>query len=141
MKKKIFRKIPIDSPIEIKGHIFPNLQAIRMAAGKYARISDSLFGPRSVFDIEPKVKTNGLYVMQMYEPYPCFDSEDYANEDRDYCNYFFSTTPFTHQQIEQLAHVKPEMNGRIINERTPEWAFPAVYYSGEGNIMILATIE
>jgi len=112
-----------------------------MAVGKFARIADSLYWPRNVFDVEPKGETHGLYVLQMYDPYPCFDSDDYANEDRDYCNYFFSTTPFTHQQIEQLANIKCEMNSRIINESTPEWAFPAVYYSGEGNKMILATIE
>lgn len=141
MRKKIFREIHIDSPVEIKGCIFSGLQAIRGAVGKFARISDSLFGSRNVFEVEPKGDSHGMYVLQMYEPYPCFDSEDYADEDRDYCNLFFSDQPFTEQQIEQLAHVEPEMDFRIINERTPEWAFPAVYYRGDGDIMLVASLE
>lgn len=141
MAKKIFKEVSIGNSVEIMGHVFPNLKAIRMAVGKYARIADPLFGKRTIFDGTPKECPDGLYVLQMYEPYPCFDSDDYANEDRDYCNYFFSDKPFTEQQIEQLAHIKPEMNSRIINERTPEWAFPSVYYQGDGNTMMVATIE
>jgi len=141
MAIKVFKEVSVETPVVIMGHVFPNLRAIRMAVGKYARVADPLFGRRNIFDGEPKDCPDGLYVLQLYDPYPCFDSEDYANEDRDYCNYFFSDKPFTNQQIEQLAHVKSEMNSRIINEQTPEWAFPAVYYSGDGSKMIIATLE
>lgn len=141
MARRIFKEVSVECPVEVMGCVFPNLKAIRMAVGKYARIGDPLFGKRSVFDGTPKDCPDGIYVLQMYEPYPCFDSDDFANEDRDYCNYFFSNKPFTAQQIEQLAHIKPNINSRIVNERTPEWAFPAVYYQGDGNIMIVATLE
>lgn len=141
MTRLIFKEVSIETPVEIMGHVFPNLKAVKMAVGKFARISNSLFGKRTIFDGTPKDCPDELYVLQMYEPYPCFDSEDYANENRDYCNYFFSDKPFTNQQIEALAHIKAEMNSRIINAQTPEWAFPAVYYRGDGNIMIVATLE
>lgn len=141
MTKRVFKEVSVETPIEIMGHVFPNIKAIRMAVGKYARIADPLFGKRTIFDGTPKECPEGLYVLQMYEPYPCFDSDDYANEDRDYCNYFFSDRPFTNQQIEALAQIKAEMNSRIINDQTPEWAFPAIYYRGDGNIMIVATLE
>lgn len=141
MKRKVFEIIPVDTPVKIMGHVFPNLKAIRMSVGKYARITESFFGERTIFDGTPKDCPAGIYVLQMYEPYPCFDSDDYANEDRDYCNYFFSDKPFTNQQIEALANISPEMNSRIINERTPEWAFPAIYYRGEGNQMIVGNLE
>lgn len=137
----MFKEVSIWNPVEVMGHVFPNLKAIRMAVGKYARIADPLFGKRTIFDGTPKECPDGLYVLQVYEPYPCFDSDDYANEDRDYCNYFFSDKPFTEQQIEELAHIKAEMNSRIINDRTPEWAFPSVYYEGDGNTMMIATLE
>ena len=127
MTKRVFKEVSVETPIEIMGHVFPNIKAIRMAVGKYARIADPLFGKRTIFDGTPKECPEGLYVLQMYEPYPCFDSDDYANEDRDYCNYFFSDRPFTNQQIEALAQIKAEMNSRIINDQTPEWAFPAIY--------------
>lgn len=137
----MFKEVFIWNPVEVMGHVFPNLKAVRMAVGKYARIADPLFGKRTIFDGTPKECPDGLYVLQVYEPYPCFDSDDYANEDRDYCNFFFSDKPFTEQQIEELAHIKTEMNSRIINDRTPEWAFPSVYYKGEGNTMMIATLE
>lgn len=141
MLKKCFNEVSTDCPVEIMGHVFEDLAAIICAVGKSARILEPLYHKRDVFDSVAEGCPDGMYVLKLYNPYPCFDSDDYVSEDRDYCNFFFSDVPFTDDMIDELARVRPGMNSCIVNERMPEWAFPAVYYSGTGKHMLLATLE
>lgn len=134
MGKIWIREVSKASEVEILGHIFNGLDDITKAVESYCRIG------REPWDIEPKSPVDGIHVLCVYQPYPCFDAYDYANEDRDYCNYFFSTKPFTRQQIMQLNKLPGKCNARIVDENLPEWAVPAVYYGGEGDKMILATL-
>lgn len=134
MAKIEIREVSKTSKVEILGHIFNGLNDIKMAVGSYCRI-----GWES-WHTEPKSPVAGIHVVCVYEPYPCFDSEDYANEDRDFSNYFFSTEPFTKRQIEQLSKLPGRCNAQMVNEAMPEWAVPAVYYRGDGDTMTVATL-
>lgn len=128
------REVSKTSKVEILGHVFNGLSDIKRAVEAYCRVD------RQPWETEPKSPVEGIHVVCIYEPYPCFDSEDYANEDRDFSNYFFSTKLFTKQQIERLAKLPGRCNAKMVNENMPEWAVPAVYYRGEGDKMIVATL-
>ena len=134
MEKIWIREVSKTSKIEILGHVFNGLNDIKRAVESYCRVG------HTPWDLEPKSPVEGVHVVCVYEPYPCFDSEDYANEDRDFSNYFFSTKPFTKQQIKRLAGLPRRYNARIVNDNMPEWATPAVYYRGEGDKIIAATL-
>lgn len=134
MSKILIREVGKSSKIEILGHEFKGLNEIKRAVESFCRIGSQ------PWDTEPKSKIGGIHVICIYEPYPCFDSEDYANENRDFSNYFFSTEPFTKQQIERLAKLPGRCNAQMVNESMPEWALPAVYYRGEGDKLIMATV-
>lgn len=134
MEQICIREVSKDSKIEICGHVFNGLAEIRNAVEAYSRI-----GKDDSWTTEPKKPVEGVHVICVYEPYPCFDSYDYASEDRDYRNYFFSTEPFTMEQIERLSKLPGNFNAQIVNETMPEWALPAVYYGGESKKIIVAT--
>lgn len=131
MDKIWIHEVSITSEVEILGHVLNGLTDIKGAVEAYCRVG------REAWSIEPKSPMEGIHVVCVYEPYPCFDSEDYANEDRDFSNYFFSAEPFTKQQIERLADLPRKCNARMLDDCMPEWATPAVYYRGEGDTMII----
>ena len=134
MAKIWIREVSKTSEVEILGHVFNGLTDIKRAVESYCRIGRESWGT------EPKYPAAGIHVVCVYEPYPCFDSEDNANEDRDFSNYFFSTEPFTKRQIEQLSKLPVRCNAQMVNETMPEWAIPAVYYRGDGDTMTIATL-
>lgn len=140
MKKMLIREIPVNARVEILGHTFSGLIEIKQAVATYARVMNSTFG-RHVFTVEPRKPVPGLHVLNLFEPYPCFDSDDYASEDRDYCNFFFSRKPFEKADIERLSRIKKGFNNCLVNDNTPLEALPAVYYKGDGPVMLLAVEE
>ena len=135
MKRIYIQEVGKNSKVEILGHFFNGLVDIKKAVETYCRID------RDSWNTVPQSPVNGIHVICVYEPYPCFDSEDYANEDRDYSNYFFSIKPFTKQQIDRLSKLSGRCNAQIVCDTMPEWAVPAVYYSGNGDKMVLATLS
>jgi len=83
---------------------------------------------------KPVVRIPGLHVLEIYQRFPCFDSYDYAYEDRYYRAFFFSAKPFTKEEITHLACMKQVFYPQSI----AEWALPAVFHSGESEKMIIA---
>ncbi len=77
------RVVSKTSKLEILGHVFNGLSNMKKAVKSYCRIG------QDSWKTEPKSPIEGVHVICIYEPYPCFNSEDYANEDRDYSSYFF----------------------------------------------------
>jgi len=132
-------EVNIDSPIVIMGHTFNGLAGINRAVGAYSRIITSFYGKRYVSYRDPEEPVPGIHILKLYEGYPCFDEDDYADEKREYVNFFFSGKPFTQEEIERLASLPSMSNCRLVTEGTPTDALPAVYYSGNGNKMIVAT--
>lgn len=134
MAKIWIREVSKTSEVEILGHVFNGLTDIKRAVESYCRIGRESWGT------EPKYPAAWIHVVCVYEPYPCFDSKDYANEDRDFSNYFFSAEPFTKRQIEQLSKLPGRCNAQMVNETMPEWTILAIYYRGDGDTMTIATL-
>ncbi|MCH5319355.1 MAG: hypothetical protein J1E38_06560 [Paramuribaculum sp.] len=129
-----------DAKIEILGHTFDGLQDIESAVEITARVRPDFFGDRrierNVIGIDPE----GIHVLDLYMPYPCFDSSDFLYENRKYHNYFFSKEPFTDKDIERIAGAPMKMNYCLVHEEMDENLLPAVYFCGDSYCkLIVAT--
>ena len=87
--------------------------------------------PLSLWIFFNELLFNGLYDIKKAV-------ETYCRIDRDS---FFSTKPFTKQQIDKLSKLPGRCNAQIVCDSMPEWAAPAVYYSGDGDKMVVATLS
>lgn len=139
MESNVLEKVAIDCHVEVMGHVFKNLKEIQWAVGKRARLDNTL-GGRHIYEYEPKDIDcpEGMFVLDMFEPFPKFDYSDYMYDHREFHNYFFSERPFTDEIIEEIAAFRCLVNYRIVNEYTPVWALPAIYYSEDEKTMIVA---
>lgn len=86
-------------------------------------------------------KNEKLHVANVYEPYPCFDAEDYASETRDYDNLFISDSPFTEVDCLEIEKFPHAYNYRYIVESLPAKYLPAVYRDGDSRFMFVATTK
>lgn len=137
MGNNFLEKKATGCPIKVMGHLFKNLNEIQRAVGKRARLGSKL-GGRFIYEPKEIDCPTGMYVLDMFEPFPKFDYSDYMYDDREFHNYFFSDNPFTDDAIEEIAKFRSKVNYRIINEFTPDWALPAIYYSDDEGTMIIA---
>lgn len=147
MRKPVIVKASISDTVEILGQKVEGYKAIRKAV-EYSTSPGSTMidgrGKEVVFDkpyissCNPVLRIPGLHILEVYQLYPCFDSSDYAYEDRFFRNFFFSERPFTHEQINRIAFMKRVGNLEFIRDEMPEWAFPCAYYKGEGDEIIYA---
>ena len=73
-----------------------------------------------------------------YEAYPCFDDDDYANEDRDYNNYCFCKKDSAKWQ--EISELRPQdVNFCLIGEHTPKEVLPLVYRDGDNSKLLFAS--
>lgn len=131
MEKIRIQEVLKTSPVEILGHVFNGLSEIEQAVEAYCRIEGE------PWKVVPETVIDGIHVICIYEPYPCFDFEDFGSEDRAYSNYFFSTAPFTNIKIKRFSKLPAKFNAQIVKDTMPEWAAPAVYYNGDGCSMVV----
>lgn len=75
-----------------------------------------------------------IYAAKAAYRYPCFDAEDYANEDRYYQYYILRDNPIS---AEEFADFKKRTEQ--LDEKTPPDLLPMAYYVGEGAYMLVAT--
>ena len=83
--------------------------------------------------------------LQGHNIYPCFDSYDYADENRYYQTFYLTDSILKVRCIcdedEQRSFVKEELYPIINPEYNPEWIherhLPFIYYRGEGHILFL----
>lgn len=133
----VLEKSVYDS-MEIMGHVFVCLHEIERAVEVDCRIRKSLSGSRDIQRRNDARPIAGIHVARLYEPYPCFDSSDYAEETRYYSNYFFSDKPFTDDCLNRLAEIKNKGNYRLVSEETPECAAPAIYRNADSENVTVA---
>ena len=133
------QKLPKDSTVEILGHIFYGIEDIDKAVEVSARVSCSI-GDRYIQREPAEKPVEGLHVLKLYEPYPCFDSSDYLYENRRYCNYFFSDKPFTDDDINRLASLPAQMNYCMVTPDLNSSVLPAVYFGGSSYNPILVAV-
>lgn len=136
--------IPINEPVCILGHTFENLQAVRKEVEVSSTIGHAdkrgkrldIWDKPYISSRTPAAPVPGVHVLEIYERYPCFDSSDYACEDRYFTNYFFSTEPFTNPMVTQLALLRYHGDSHPDAADIPDGLIH-LYYKGEGDVMEL----
>ncbi len=131
----IIRSVSIMDDIEILGHVFHGLKDIQeyVEMSLYKSYSRGQATPR-----ELKAYCS-VHVGEMWMPYPCFDAEDYANENRTYQNFVLRQRPITQDDMKTLSELPSKGNECRISESMPAEVLPLLYYVGEGDTMLLAT--
>ena len=79
-----------------------------------------------------------IHVGELWVPYPCFDSDDYANENRTYQNFVFRERPITQDDMKRLSELPSNSNECRISEDIPAEMLPLAYYVGDGSTMMVA---
>lgn len=79
---------------------------------------------------------NGVYVGKDTELYPCFDSEDYASEDRYFWNIVFaSSKEELNIKLAELKSISPQTNYNKFSETLA----PMIYWGGDNIYDVIAT--
>ena len=134
-REAVIQKVSNKDDIEILGHIFHGLKDIQehVEMSLYKSYSHGQANER-----EPKAGCN-VHVGEMWMPYPCFDAEDFANEDRTYQNYVLREQPITQDDMKALSELPSKGNECRISECMPAEVLPIVFYVGDGDTMLVAT--
>ena len=75
---------------------------------------------------------DGVFVSANTQDYPCFDSCDYASENRSYWNFFFAKDPEELQRKSTLVKNTPkEANNERLTARLVEQVGPVIYWEGD----------
>lgn len=131
------QKVSIKDDIEILGHVFHGLKDIKehVEMSLYRDYSRGQANTR-----EPKT-TCEVHVGEMWMPYPCFDAEDFANEDRTFQNFIFRKRAITQNDMKALSELPSHSNECRISDSMPAEMLPMVYYVGDGNSMLVCHTE
>lgn len=130
-----------NEPIELMGHRFLGLGDI------VDSVTCNLWMPKEKTctdkDIcavnSPKKGVEGLEILKIYKKYPCFDSYDSFNENRYYQNFVFSRKKFMAEKVNRIIQLPTGCNDNLCTESIPGDLLPIIYYSGEGEVLIVAS--
>ena len=113
-------RLPMECTISIGGVAFDGIDSIRA----YMRNQTDSSQP---------------YIVDKCKLFPCFDSEDYANENRFYRNYFFfRSKQEADEKAPKIANLQSSGNCCLANDSLPADMRPMVYYMDESTTMLLA---
>jgi hypothetical protein len=124
----------INDQVTILGHTFNGLSDIfkhRTVVGR--RYTDN-------FHHMPNSEYEGIHIAEIYDEYPKFDEFD-CDDDRTYQNYIFRPAPITEDDMKDAFETFHGFNFCMVHENIPEEMLPILYYSGDGNYMLLATAK
>lgn len=131
--------MPKNSQICIEGCWFDGLEDIEAQAEMNGNPSHTFF--RWNARKEYKHNPMGLHIGNIWEGYPVFDSYDSA-DDRSYNNYMFSHQPFTENLMELYCQkIKVYSNACMVHEDIPLSLLPIIYYNGDSNWVLLASMK
>ena len=123
------RDVSINDKIKIEGFDYP-FRGLKEIQDSYECSYNRLF---KHVDLNCSNKNkSGVHILNVYERYPCFDSHDFAYENRYWQFYFFSHDKFTESQLQELSKINIYMNRPY-----PECSIPCIYYCGEGDEMLI----
>ena len=128
------QKVSINDDVEILGYVFHGLKDIQ----EHVEMSLYRSYSRGQADVREAKAYCNIHVGEMWMPYPCFDAEDYANEDRTYQNYILRKRPITQDDMKTLSELPLEGNECRISECMPAEMLPLVFYVGDGDTMLVA---
>lgn len=124
---------PVTQELQFAGHAFQGLDDL------LGQVEISASGAGEAYISRHEATGIGLHVGETSLRYPCFDSEDYASEDRCYRNFIIRQHPVGVDEIRRFHAIKPLANDRRVHELVPRDMLPMVYYDGEGGFMLVAT--
>ncbi len=133
-RKPEIRRCAITDDIIILGHVFHGLEDIK----KHVEMSLYKSWSRGAANERKPESECDVHVGEMWMPYPCFDSEDFANENRSYQNLIFRQRPITQDDMRNLSELPAKGNECRIAENVPVDMLPMVYYVGDGDTLLLA---
>ena len=128
---------PVDCVMFVSGMVFSGLDDLKMSVG-ITGPATSPASPRDLRRETPRHRMDQRHVAELSCDIPCFDSYDYASDDRRFQNYFVSPEEFTSSQLELICSLPAKFNACKITETIPAAALPAIYYKGEGNVLLIA---
>ena len=137
LSKVILETLPNDAKVEILGHFFQGVDEIRKAVEIRGTVMPDFGHKRDLHNVKPEKPVNGIHVLELYQPYPCFDSSDSLYENRRYYNFFFSNTPFSDEMINGIVNLKKGPNYCMVNEQMNPGFLPAVYFEGDSRHKLL----
>lgn len=82
-------------------------------------------------------KQKGIVILERFKLFPCFDSYDYASENRFYHNFLFCKDNADAENKRKDFEAIPLGYGCLIGRDYPEYLRPLVYYADESEEMIL----
>ena len=124
----------VKDKVTILGHEFHGLEDIQnhcVMAGK-----ESLQDLRC-WHREGVTEYPDIHIGELYDDYPSFDSYD-SCDNRTYQNYIFRTSLITEEDMEEAFKIPHSFNFCMVHEHIPKECLPILYYSGEGEYMLLA---
>lgn len=87
---------------------------------------------------EARTEYSDIHIGELYDDYPSFDSYD-SCDNRTYQNYIFRTSPIAEEDMKEVFKIPHNFNFCMVHEHIPKECLPILYYSGEGEYMLLAT--
>lgn len=133
--KIVLRRYPSNGPIKVAGMIFKDVKEIGQMANVVVRARGSV---SDIIELEDCISRSsrkgptsrdGWCVVLIYEPYPCFDSYDFASENRHYNNYVFHSGKISLELIMEFLHKIPmKTNYCLATLDAPAEYLPIVYY-------------
>lgn len=125
--------LSVKDSFTVFGHRFNGLNSVWQSVEVFQR------DERYMFKRDKFVSIPGIHVLCNYEPYPQFDSSD-ADDDREYCNYFFLQRPFSDADCALIEAIpNPGNNEKYSDSLENVDEMPMLYYGGTGEAMILVT--
>ena len=107
-----------------------NTNSFYVLGVKFENIHEAIF-----YAIKEMAK-NGIYVGKNAKRYPCFDSEDYASEDRFFWNIVFARSKEElNRKLIELKSVSPQTDYNKISETLA----PMIYWEGDSIYDVIAT--
>lgn len=94
-----------------------------------------------MFTSECKRGNDTLNVALLYEPYPCFDSDDYASETRRYENYIIRNYMITEGYCIEIEKGEHLYNANFVVESLSLKYLPMIYHNGDSRFMLVATAK
>ena len=137
LSKVVLEVLPNDGKIEILGHVFTGIEEISKAVEVRGKMTPDFRGERDLVECIPEKPIEDLHILELYQPYPCFDSYDSLYENRRFSNFFFSNIPFSDERINEIVNLKKTTNYCMVNEDMNVDFLPAVYFQGDSRYNLI----
>lgn len=131
------KRVHINDDVVILGHLFHGIDDL------LSHVTMSLYmdwsrGPARSYEMRVPCS---IRVGELWRPYPTFDSYDSMYENRSFKNFIIRDREITQEDMKRLSDLPSDTNESRITKDIPEDMLPIVYYSGDGDFMLVAQLS